>query len=124
MRNTSVSRRNRAPLVKGRHGQFNTRLGPTCRSETLVVGSDSVRRRDRGRYVLHDQSRSDLPRTRHSYHQSWLERGQGQPGLDRKSTRLNSSHITISYAVFCLKKKKKKNIKKNKKKKKINKNKN
>src|SRR5437773_11013514 len=27
---------------------------------------------------------------------------------DRKSTRLNSSHITISYAVFCLKKKKKK----------------
>src|SRR5437867_7967151 len=29
---------------------------------------------------------------------------------DRKSTRLNSSHRTISYAVFCLKKKKKKNI--------------
>src|SRR5437667_3822329 len=31
---------------------------------------------------------------------------------DRKSTRLNSSHITISYAVFCLKKKKKKKKKK------------
>src|SRR5947199_7154590 len=29
---------------------------------------------------------------------------------DRKSTRLNSSHLGISYAVFCLKKKKKKNI--------------
>src|SRR5258707_8312600 len=28
-------------------------------------------------------------------------------GLDRKSTRLNSSHANISYAVFCLKKKKK-----------------
>src|SRR5690625_6133275 len=28
---------------------------------------------------------------------------------DRKSTRLNSSHVAISYAVFCLKKKKKKN---------------
>src|SRR5690349_23724138 len=28
---------------------------------------------------------------------------------DRKSTRLNSSHVEISYAVFCLKKKKKKN---------------
>src|SRR5258705_11304194 len=27
-------------------------------------------------------------------------------GLDRKSTRLNSSHLGISYAVFCLKKKK------------------
>src|SRR2546426_9102121 len=29
---------------------------------------------------------------------------------DRKSTRLNSSHLVISYAVFCLKKKKKKEI--------------
>src|SRR5690625_7764165 len=28
-------------------------------------------------------------------------------GVDRKSTRLNSSHVAISYAVFCLKKKKK-----------------
>src|SRR5207249_10467807 len=28
--------------------------------------------------------------------------------IDRKSTRLNSSHVSISYAVFCLKKKKKK----------------
>src|SRR3712207_8582775 len=28
------------------------------------------------------------------------------PGSDRKSTRLNSSHANISYAVFCLKKKK------------------
>src|SRR2546426_5995794 len=35
--------------------------------------------------------------------------GVGSPGfeLDRKSTRLNSSHLVISYAVFCLKKKKK-----------------
>src|SRR5690242_21652688 len=30
-----------------------------------------------------------------------------QDGTDRKSTRLNSSHMSISYAVFCLKKKKK-----------------
>src|SRR5690606_41127880 len=40
--------------------------------------------------------------------------GQQDPGCaragreDRKSTRLNSSHVKISYAVFCLKKKKKK----------------
>src|SRR5690606_41466925 len=34
-----------------------------------------------------------------------LARGlRGRPGLDRKSTRLNSSHVKISYAVFCLKK--------------------
>src|SRR5690242_21201219 len=31
-----------------------------------------------------------------------------RPRRDRKSTRLNSSHMSISYAVFCLKKKKKK----------------
>src|SRR5690349_22022844 len=40
------------------------------------------------------------------------------PDQDRKSTRLNSSHVEISYAVFCLKKKKKK--KKDKKKAKDN----
>src|SRR5690242_21271699 len=33
----------------------------------------------------------------------------GDQPLDRKSTRLNSSHMSISYAVFCLKKKRKKN---------------
>src|SRR5438874_7066442 len=42
--------------------------------------------------------------------------------IDRKSTRLNSSHVEISYAVFCLKKKKKKKKRKiNRKKKKYNK---
>src|SRR5438034_5439887 len=33
---------------------------------------------------------------------------EGNQRVDRKSTRLNSSHTVISYAVFCLKKKKKK----------------
>src|SRR5256885_6459495 len=33
-----------------------------------------------------------------------------RPVIDRKSTRLNSSHLVISYAVFCLKKKKNKKI--------------
>src|SRR3712207_7104460 len=32
--------------------------------------------------------------------------GRRRPGRDRKSTRLNSSHANISYAVFCLKQKK------------------
>src|SRR3712207_8521478 len=36
-----------------------------------------------------------------------VDEGEGE---DRKSTRLNSSHANISYAVFCLKKKKHKNI--------------
>src|SRR5437870_7111342 len=34
-------------------------------------------------------------------------REQAPVAIDRKSTRLNSSHVAISYAVFCLKKKKK-----------------
>src|SRR5439155_18957280 len=34
------------------------------------------------------------------------KRQEGLSPLDRKSTRLNSSHVAISYAVFCLKKKK------------------
>src|SRR5699024_12410292 len=34
----------------------------------------------------------------------------GCPFIDRKSTRLNSSHVSISYAVFCLKKKKTSNV--------------
>src|SRR5690625_7087113 len=38
----------------------------------------------------------------HSYNGSQL---QALNTLDRKSTRLNSSHVAISYAVFCLKKK-------------------
>src|SRR6266511_4613443 len=40
----------------------------------------------------------------------WRSPPRSSTGQDRKSTRLNSSHVKISYAVFCLKKKK--NIKK------------
>src|SRR5690554_7357138 len=55
-----------------------------------------------------------------TYYHSGIQKYGGNPGnltrlngfrvhSDRKSTRLNSSHVRISYAVFCLKKKKKKN---------------
>src|SRR5206468_12134594 len=40
--------------------------------------------------------------------QPWAQPGNQEHEEDRKSTRLNSSHDQISYAVFCLKKKKKK----------------
>src|SRR5438874_7274181 len=46
-------------------------------------------------------------------HHATLVAGAGTRTIqDRKSTRLNSSHVEISYAVFCLKKKKKKKNKK------------
>src|SRR5204863_7720490 len=56
---------------------------------------------------------SDLPRLHRAVdgerHRRRLPRDvAGQHQRDRKSTRLNSSHVEISYAVFCLKKKSKK----------------
>src|SRR5207253_6058944 len=39
-------------------------------------------------------------------HSPWFEGTHLDAKRDRKSTRLNSSHVAISYAVFCLKKKK------------------
>src|SRR5690349_23672289 len=56
-----------------------------------------------------------LFRSRHRRHGGGGSGGPGRAqggrrgGGDRKSTRLNSSHVEISYAVFCLKKKKKDN---------------
>src|SRR3989442_10647259 len=57
----------------------------------------------------------DGPGHRNRIAERYRERLRGSPaflhqsgGEDRKSTRLNSSHVRISYAVFCLKKKKKK----------------
>src|SRR2546426_8814291 len=52
-----------------------------------------------------DRRRTGRVNTRSS--RSARRRG-SPPREDRKSTRLNSSHLVISYAVFCLKKKKKK----------------
>src|SRR5258707_3856100 len=39
-------------------------------------------------------------------HGDLVQPSKGEPNRDRKSTRLNSSHANISYAVFCLKRKK------------------
>src|SRR5207249_12140352 len=81
---------------------------PTRRSSDLL----DVLVGERTRRVLgvDDESADELP---------LLDQRHGQEGEligaliiytkeDRKSTRLNSSHVSISYAVFCLKKKKKK----------------
>src|SRR5690348_18461358 len=46
-----------------------------------------------------------LLRSVESPHSRFLRRAQSRKNTDRKSTRLNSSHPSISYAVFCLKKK-------------------
>src|SRR5690606_41241188 len=67
--------------------------GPSAKLQldgTLDLASDRV---DMGLLVTLPEARSRVPSS-------------CSLALDRKSTRLNSSHVKISYAVFCLKKKK------------------
>src|SRR5690349_23838572 len=64
-----------------------------------------------GHDPAHHRKRSDLPLHRLStadLRARLVARWKEDRLRDRKSTRLNSSHVEISYAVFCLKKKKKK----------------
>src|SRR3712207_7812909 len=53
----------------------------------------------------HDQRRLERD-AEHQRHGDGEAEPLAEPQVDRKSTRLNSSHANISYAVFCLKKKK------------------
>src|SRR5690606_21822358 len=62
-------------------------------------------RENASRNVPHRLKRSQLVRREVRNEVPVLVEQTGQPGEDRKSTRLNSSHVKISYAVFCLKKK-------------------
>src|SRR5690606_39355115 len=77
---------------------------PTRRSSDLEETSSAERprrvglgRRLRSRKALPPPATAAMPRL-----------ARNGVSRDRKSTRLNSSHVKISYAVFCLKKKKKK----------------
>src|SRR3712207_7063028 len=73
-----------------------------------LVRDDPGRRRQRGPDARAERA---LPHARARVVRDARARDHEEPGdaLDRKSTRLNSSHANISYAVFCLKKKKKSN---------------
>src|SRR5437667_2441210 len=85
-------------IAEDYHGQPLTIIGVLTGS--LIFLSDLVRRLDLPLRIGLIQASS--------YRGASTSPGQlhVHPELDRKSTRLNSSHITISYAVFCLKKKK------------------
>src|SRR3712207_8998997 len=65
--------------------------------------------------IITDHAEMDFAAVVHDFDGALVRHGQARrcvgpskPIQDRKSTRLNSSHANISYAVFCLKKKKKK----------------
>src|SRR5256885_7240595 len=106
----------------------HTRLQGDWSSDVCSSDLHGHRRRHGGRRALHPRHpaagrcRDDVPAGLHCG-----EHGLTKPCLppskappcgafclpvrqDRKSTRLNSSHLVISYAVFCLKKKKKKSL--------------
>src|SRR5256885_6070941 len=72
------------------------------RRKTPAVGHlvSDLRRATRIRRKRHERQRATAP------HDSLSHAKNNASEKDRKSTRLNSSHLVISYAVFCLKKKK------------------
>src|SRR5947209_13670840 len=57
--------------------------------------------------VMDDQNQTDLQnqQNKKTYAETTAPKSKNKSTKDRKSTRLNSSHANISYAVFCLKKK-------------------
>src|SRR5205085_10620478 len=78
--------------------------GGLSRRKSGSVGADA---KPRGRARCHrcGGGREKGRRDRARHLARWRVWPEVVPGLDRKSTRLNSSHSQISYAVFCLKKK-------------------
>src|SRR5205814_8935034 len=91
---------------------------PTRRSSDLTACSRTFASPYALKRHISDKHRNQVTSDSNDFRTS--EMPYEEPGLwdddnnvgDRKSTRLNSSHLGISYAVFCLKKKKKKNKKK------------
>src|SRR5207248_11416271 len=73
---------------------------PTRRSSDLLVASFAMRA-----HVCYIYVRGEFIREREALQRA-VDEAYAAKLIDRKSTRLNSSHRTISYAVFCLKKKK------------------
>src|SRR2546422_6862317 len=78
------------------HEELARRLRPQPDCPAAGAGASEKRLALKGHLELDARSESVLPD----------ERGKHRAREDRKSTRLNSSHGYISYAVFCLKKKK------------------
>src|SRR5256885_2500720 len=74
---------------------------------TLFRSPQSERRAERSRRRRGRADDAGRERPAAPEHAAASERARpgGEARLDRKSTRLNSSHLVISYAVFCLKKK-------------------
>src|SRR5690554_7515743 len=100
-----------ASIPDGRRSAYAS--GTQCGRSELVVGRRSTTiLRSRGFFGVHAQSDvaacQQVVQGLQGVTRDLLLVVEGQVPLDRKSTRLNSSRVRISYAVFCLKKKKNK----------------
>src|SRR2546427_8730848 len=80
----------RSPVINSR--DFQRAAGERAEAQVVVLGPRRLEPRQRVRFRVKDGI------------------AVGDKKQDRKSTRLNSSHSQISYAVFCLKKKKNKKV--------------
>src|SRR5690625_6536505 len=78
-------------FIRRHHAPFDADERPGVGVDLFGAQLDVSNRRDRGERLAAEAERSDTLEIR------------GVLNLDRKSTRLNSSHVAISYAVFCLK---------------------
>src|SRR2546430_5898315 len=84
-------------------------VGPDAVSASATLLSDRERERarrfafdpDRNRFIVARALLRQLLATRLGVRPEAVELASGARGKDRKSTRLNSSHSQISYAVFC-----------------------
>src|SRR5690554_7776180 len=88
---------------QGRAGRLGAAWCPGGQAPLLPVEVEEQRPHHQ---VAHHVVRSGVEGERRRMHQADEGEARGHGGEDRKSTRLNSSHVRISYAVFCLKKKK------------------
>src|SRR6267142_2668676 len=118
---TRVSQAQPQPEAERRHAvpeEFPVRRGPAVAFQEQAPPPPGSRHDERvGQLEPGDEAPADLPaavlhrsavQRRHQPPRGEPAEPHQRPGLavDRKSTRLNSSHMSISYAVFCLKKKK------------------
>src|SRR5690606_40808462 len=101
LRSLRLSRRRRSTSPSPYTTLFRSRTGAT--SERRVRDRRGPGRHPRRGLAAGPFLRPDRPRLDPALAQHALPR-ECDPLSDRKSTRLNSSHVKISYAVFCLKK--------------------
>src|SRR5699024_11344780 len=104
MTNISLNEHDNIFEIGSGKGHFTLELVQRCNFVTAIEIDHKLCKTTENKLVNHDNFQvlnKDILQFKFPKNQSYKIFGK-----DRKSTRLNSSHVSISYAVFCLKKKK------------------